>query len=99
MSLEELKTFKLLNIDVLKENLKVLLSINHLLHCHCSRFKSSLNRSIELKDYDLYYASVFSTLSNVLILKRSVLITMFELYEDISKEYVASGKEEFCRKV
>jgi hypothetical protein len=65
MSLEELKTFKLLNIDVLKENLKVLLSINHLLHCHCSRFKKQgLNRSIELKDYDLYYASVgFSTLS------------------------------------
>ena len=77
-------------------------SRNDFLHGRVPDFKKQgANRSIELKDYDLYYASVrLYTLLNVLIFKMmgfdNYLLNFPKIYEKNTKFKV---KEDYYRKV
>ncbi len=102
-NLESLKKpFSILGIDLLEEDLKVIKSRNDFLHGRVPDFKKQgANRSIELKDYDLYYASVrLYTLLNVLIFKMigfdNYVLNFPKIYEKNTKFKV---KEEYYRKV
>jgi hypothetical protein len=102
-NLESLKKpFSILNIDLLDEDLKVIKSRNDFLHGRVPDFKKQgTNRSIELKDYDLYYASVrLYTLLNVLIFKMigfdNYVLNFPKIYEKNTRYKV---KEGFYRKV
>lgn len=102
-NLESLKKpFSILNVDLLDEDLKVIKSRNDFLHGRVPDFKNQgSNRSIELKDYDLFYASVrLYTLLNVLIFKMigydNYVLNFPKIYEKNTKYKV---KEGFYRKV
>lgn len=102
-NLESLKKpFSILGITLLDEDLKVIKSRNDFLHGRVPDFKKQgANRSIELKDYDLYYASVrLYTLLNVLIFKMigfdNYVLNFPKIYEKNTKFKV---KENYYRKV
>lgn len=102
-NLESLKKpFSILGITLLDEDLKVIKSRNDFLHGRVPDFKKQgANRSIELKDYDLYYASVrLYTLLNVLIFKMigfdNYLLNFPKIYEKNTKFKV---KEDYYRRV
>ena len=102
-NLESLKKpFSILGITLLDEDLKVIKSRNDFLHGRVPDFKKQgANRSIELKDYDLYYASVrLYTLLNVLIFKMigfdNYVLNFPKIYEKYTKLKV---KENYYRKV
>lgn len=102
-NLESLKKpFSILNINLLEEDLKVIKSRNDFLHGRVPDFKNQgSNRSIELKDYDLFYASVkLYTLLNVLIFKMigfdNYVLNFSKIFEKSTKYKV---KEDFYRKV
>ena len=102
-NLESLKKpFSILGITLLEEDLKVIKSRNDFLHGRVPDFKKQgVNRSIELKDYDLYYASVrLYTLLNVLIFKMigfdNYVLNFPKIYEKNTRYKV---KEDFYRKV
>lgn len=102
-NLESLKKpFSILEISLLEEDLKVIKSRNDFLHGRVPDFKKhGANRSIELKDYDLYYASIrLYTLLNVLIFKMigfdNYVLNFPKIYEKNTKYMV---KENFYRKV
>ncbi|MBS7254661.1 hypothetical protein [Flavobacterium branchiicola] len=102
-NLESLKKpFSILNINLLDEDIKVIKSRNDFLHGRVPDFKNAgENRSIELKDYDLFYASVrLYTLLNVLIFKMigfdNYILNYPKIYEKDTKYKV---KEACYRKV
>ncbi|AWM14650.1 hypothetical protein DI487_12820 [Flavobacterium sediminis] len=102
-NLESLKKpFSILGITLLDEDLKVIKSRNDFLHGRVPDFKKQgANRSIELKDYDLYYASVrLYTLLNVLIFKMigfdNYILNFPKIYEKNTKFKV---KEKHYRRV
>lgn len=102
-NLESLKKpFTILGITLLDEDLKVIKSRNDFLHGRVPDFKKQgANRSIELKDYDLYYASLrLYTLLNVLIFKMigfdNYVLNFPKIYEKNTKFKV---KENYYRKV
>ncbi|KAF2509505.1 hypothetical protein EYY60_14105 [Flavobacterium zhairuonense] len=102
-NLESLKKpFSILNINLLDEDIKVIKSRNDFLHGRVPDFKNAgENRSIELKDYDLFYASVrLYTLLNVLIFKMigfdNYVLNYPKIYEKNTKYKV---KEACYRKV
>lgn len=102
-NLESLKKpFSILNINLLDEDIKVIKSRNDFLHGRVPDFKNAgENRSIELKDYDLFYASVrLYTLLNVLIFKMigfdNYVLNYPKIYEKNTKYKV---KEVCYRKV
>nr|WP_314834888.1 hypothetical protein [uncultured Flavobacterium sp.] len=96
------KPFSILNINLLDEDLKVIKSRNDFLHGRVPDFKNQgSNRSIELKDSDLFYASVrLYTLLNALIFKMigfdNYVLNFPKIYEKHTKYKV---KEDFYRKV
>lgn len=63
--------FKILKIDLLEEDKKIINSRNDFLHGRIPDYRNlGINRNITEKDRDLYYASVrFYTIINILILK------------------------------
>lgn len=100
---ERLKApFDILGISLLDEDLKVISSRNDFLHGRVPDFKGLGNeRSIELKDNDLYYATVrLYTLLNMLILKMigydSYVLNFSKIYENATCYKV---KEDCYRKV
>lgn len=100
---ERLKApFSILEIDLLDEDLKVISSRNDFLHGRVPDFKDlGVNRSIELKDYDLYYATVrLYTLLNLLILKMigfdNYVLNFAKIFEKDTKYKV---KEKYYRKI
>ena len=102
-NLESLKKpFSILNVDLLEEDLKIIKSRNDFLHGRIPDFKKQgVNRSIELKDSDLYYASVrLYTLLNILIFKMigfdNYVLNFPKIFEKSTKYKV---KEDFYRKV
>ncbi|WP_035141596.1 hypothetical protein [Flavobacterium daejeonense] len=102
-NLESLKKpFSILGITLLDEDLKVIKSRNDFLHGRVPDFKKQgANRSIELKDYDLYYASVrLYTLLSVLIFKMigfdNYLLNFPKIYEKNTKYKL---KEDYYRKI
>ena len=102
-NLESLKKpFSILNVDLLEEDLKMIKSRNDFLHGRIPDFKKQgVNRSIELKDSDLYYASVrLYTLLNILIFKMigfdNYVLNFPKIFEKSTKYKV---KEDFYRKV
>ena len=102
-NLESLKRpFSILNIELLDEDIKVIRSRNDFLHGRVPDFNNAgVNRSIDSKDYDLFYASVrLYTLLNLLIFKMigfdSYLLNFPKIYERNTKFKV---KEDFYRKV
>lgn len=96
------KPFSILDIDLMDEDIKVIKSRNDFLHGRVPDFKNiGMNRSIELKDYDLFYASVrLYTLLNCLIFKMigydNYVLNYPKIYEKNTKYKV---KEPFYRKV
>lgn len=102
-NLESLKKpFSILEISLLEEDLKVIKSRNDFLHGRVPDFKKQgANRSIEMKDYDLYYASVrLYTLLNVLIFKMigfdNYVLNFPKIYEKNTKYKI---KEDYYRKI
>lgn len=102
-NLESLKKpFSILNINLSEEDLKVIKSRNDFLHGRVPDFKKQgVNRSIKLKDYDLYYASVrLYTLLNILIFKMigfdNYLLNFPKIYEKNTRYKV---KENHYRKI
>ncbi|KIX22079.1 hypothetical protein SY27_05275 [Flavobacterium sp. 316] len=102
-NLESLKKpFSILEISLLEEDLKVIKSRNDFLHGRVPDFKKSgPNRSIKLKDYDLFYASVrLYTLLNLLIFKLigfdNYILNFPKIYE---KDTRYALKENYFRKV
>ncbi|SEA92251.1 hypothetical protein SAMN05443667_11212 [Flavobacterium gillisiae] len=84
------------------QNLKVISARNDFLHERVPDFKKlGANRSIELKDNDLYYASVrLYTLLNILILKMigfdNYVLNFTKIFEKNTRYPV---REEFYRKL
>lgn len=102
-NLESLKRpFAILNIKLLDEDIKVIRSRNDFLHGRVPDFNNAgTNRSIDLKDYDLFYASVrLYTLLNLLIFKMigfdNYILNFPKIYERNTKFKV---REDFYRKV
>lgn len=100
---ERLKApFDILGIDLLEEDLKVISSRNDFLHGRVPDFKGLGNeRSIELKDNDLYYATVrLYTLLNTLIFKMigfdNYILNFAKIYENDTTYKV---KESYHKKV
>jgi hypothetical protein len=96
-----ISSFKKLNIELLKEDLKVIKARNRVLHGNFPNYRNKRNRSIRDKDSDLYYTSIrVYTLLNMLILKyigyNNYVINFSKIYE---KDTSYSVSEEFYRKV
>ncbi|PZD79160.1 hypothetical protein [Mesonia sp. K7] len=93
--------FKKLDVELLKEDLKVIKSRNILMHGNFPSYRKKKNRSIKDKDLDLYYTSIrIYTLINILILKYigydNYVINFSKIYEK-DTEYIL--KEDFYRRV
>lgn len=100
---ERLKApFDILKIDLLEEDLKVISARNDFLHGRVPDFKGLGNqRSIELKDNDLFYATVrLYTLLNLLIFKMigfdNYVLNFSKIYE---KDTTYKLREGYYRKV
>ncbi|WP_278010977.1 hypothetical protein [Flavobacterium gyeonganense] len=100
---ERLKApFSVLGINLLQEDLNVISSRNDFLHGRVPDFKNlGVSRSINLKDNDLYYASVrLYTLINLLIFKmvgyKGYVLNFPKIYELDTKYKV---KEDYYRKI
>ena len=93
--------FKKLNIELSKEDLKIIKARNRLLHGNIPNYRKKRNRTIRDKDSDLYYTSIrIYTLLNMLILKyigyNNYVINFSKIYEQNTGYSV---DEEFYRKV
>lgn len=93
--------FKKLNIELFKEDIKIIKARNLLLHGNIPNYRNKKNRTIREKDSDLYYTSVrIYTLLNILILKyvgyNNYVINFSKIYEQNTGYSV---DEEFYRKV
>lgn len=97
-----IKPFSILGLDLLEEDLKVIKSRNDFLHGRVPDFKNlGTNRSIDLKDYDLFYAGVrLYTLLNMLIFKMvgfdNYVLNFPKIYEKNTKHKL---KEDYYRKL
>ena len=94
--------FKILNIELLEEDIKVINSRNDFLHGRVPNYRNIEGiRSIDSKDKDLYYASVrLYTLLNMLILKYvgydNYVLNFSKIFENGTTYKVDEG---FYRKV
>jgi len=93
--------FKILKIELLKEDIQIINSRNDFLHGRIPDYKNlGIYRGINEKDRDLYYASVrFYTLINMLILKfigyDNYVLNFTKIFE---KETTYLVKEDYYRK-
>ena len=94
--------FKILEINLLDEDIKIINSRNDFLHGRIPDYRNlGESRSIKEKDNDLYYASVrFYTIINMLVLKfigyESYVLNFAKIFE---KETTYLVKEDYYRKI